>query len=83
MCTSLYSTGPDSYLTHFDQSHGIWKTGAMCTCITFWVDQTIILHQFDWSRGIWRTGDMCTCITFCWTRQLLSITLIGTLTFGG
>jgi hypothetical protein len=25
---------------------------------------------------------MCTCITLCWTRQLFSTTLIGSVTFG-
>jgi len=36
----LHSAGPDSYLAHFDWSLGIWRTGVMCTYITFcWTRQ--------------------------------------------
>ena len=36
----LHYGGPDSYLALLSLARGIWRTGNMCTCITFcWTRQ--------------------------------------------
>ena len=36
----LHSAGPDSYLTLLRLARGIWRTGVICTCVTFcWTRQ--------------------------------------------
>jgi hypothetical protein len=38
----LHYVGPDSYLTLLYWSSTLWRTGYMCTCITFcWIRQLV------------------------------------------
>ena len=49
----------------------------LCVLVLHSAGSDSYLSLLYWSRDIWKTRVVCACITFCWTRWLLSTTLLA------